>query len=135
MPNKQGPSKPSVKLLTYNVFLRPPGINNNGNDYKNERCDMILEALDRYLSWQGYHRFDIACFQELFGFFNLRKMRVQHKAFKKGFIYQATSPSPSFFSGAAVDGGLVTLSRYFSVIMQVPYSDANILRVPIWCVI
>ena len=36
-----------VRILTYNVFLRPPGINNNGNDYKNERCEKIIEQLDK----------------------------------------------------------------------------------------
>ncbi|KAM3147690.1 Sphingomyelin phosphodiesterase 2 [Paramecium bursaria] len=42
----------------------------------------------------------------------MRKMKLKHKALKQGLTYQAESPSPSFFSGQMVDGGLVTLSRY-----------------------
>ncbi|KAF2069907.1 hypothetical protein CYY_008778 [Polysphondylium violaceum] len=31
-----------IKLLTYNVFIRPPGIKNNANDYKDERLECLV---------------------------------------------------------------------------------------------
>ncbi|CAK84271.1 unnamed protein product (macronuclear) [Paramecium tetraurelia] len=100
---EQIPEKDIIKILTYNTFLRPPVVNNNGDDYKNERCELIIKEL---------MNFDIVCLQEVFGFLNSRKSILKHKAFKLGFTYQAVSPSPSFFSSQMVDGGLVTLSRY-----------------------
>lgn len=44
----QIPKKDIIKILTYNTFLRPPVVNNNGNDYKNERCELIIKALEKY---------------------------------------------------------------------------------------
>jgi hypothetical protein len=42
-----------IKLLTLNIFMRPPLITNNGNDYKDERLKLISSILDD---------FDIICF-------------------------------------------------------------------------
>ncbi|EFA75685.1 putative sphingomyelinase [Heterostelium album PN500] len=33
-----------IKLLTYNVFIRPPGIRNNFNDYKDERLECMIST-------------------------------------------------------------------------------------------
>ena len=46
-----------VRLLTFNVFLRPPPIKTNLDDYKEERFQEILKIIDDY---------DIVCFQEMF---------------------------------------------------------------------
>lgn len=46
-----------VRLLTFNVFLRPPPIKTNEDDYKEERFQEILKIIDNY---------DIVCFQEMF---------------------------------------------------------------------
>lgn len=94
----------SIRLLTYNIFLRPPPVKNNFDDYKNERCNEFLKTINDY---------DIICLQEIFGFLNKRKHKIVKKAFKNGFHYFASSHSPSFFSTFLVDGGLLTLSRYF----------------------
>ena len=32
-----------LKLLTYNLFIRPPPINSFGNDYKEERLNYFLK--------------------------------------------------------------------------------------------
>jgi hypothetical protein len=32
-----------LKFLTYNIFLRPPLINNNGDDYKDLRCNLFMK--------------------------------------------------------------------------------------------
>ncbi|EAR86064.2 endonuclease/exonuclease/phosphatase family protein (macronuclear) [Tetrahymena thermophila SB210] len=93
----------SVRVLTYNIFLRPPPIKNNKDDYKNERTKLFLNSISD---------FDIVCLQELFGFLNQRKHKIIFNAMKQGFFYHATSPSPSFFSSYLVDGGLVTISRF-----------------------
>ncbi len=42
------------RLLTLNVFMRPPGIKTNQDDYKNERHSDILKLIAGY---------DIVCFQ------------------------------------------------------------------------
>lgn len=41
------PIKEKVKLLTYNTFLRPPPVKNNLNDYKNERCELIIQQFQK----------------------------------------------------------------------------------------
>ncbi|KAL4486458.1 hypothetical protein ABPG72_018412 [Tetrahymena utriculariae] len=101
--NYQNQQIRSVRILTYNIFLRPPPIKNNKDDYKNERTKLFLNAISD---------FDIVCLQELFGFLNQRKHKIIFNAMKQGYFYHATSPSPSFFSSYLVDGGLVTISRF-----------------------
>lgn len=44
--------------------MRPPGIKNNENDWKNERLQKVLDHIREY---------DILCFQELFETGNFRK--------------------------------------------------------------
>lgn len=46
-----------IRVWSYNVFLRPPPIKNNNDDYKNERFNLIIDCIDN---------FDIICFQEMF---------------------------------------------------------------------
>ena len=46
-----------VRIWSYNVFLRPPPIKNNNDDYKSERFNLIIDRI---------HLYDIVCFQELF---------------------------------------------------------------------
>ncbi len=42
-----------IRVLTYNLFMRPPLIKNKIDDYKNERLEDIVRRL---------HNYDIACF-------------------------------------------------------------------------
>ncbi|KAM3147691.1 Sphingomyelin phosphodiesterase 2 [Paramecium bursaria] len=44
------PQQQRIKLLTYNTFLRPPLVKNNQDDYKNERCQFIINSLLKYYS-------------------------------------------------------------------------------------
>ena len=37
-----------IKILTYNLFLRPYLIKNNEDDYKQERLDLFIEQIDNY---------------------------------------------------------------------------------------
>lgn len=93
----------SLKILSYNVFLRPPPVKNNNSDYKDDRCEEFLKHI---------HNYDILCLQEIFGFLNKRKNKIIKRCFKNGFHFNASSVSPSFFSTFLVDGGLLTLSKF-----------------------
>ena len=97
-------STKSIKVLSLNLFLRPPLIKNNFSDYKEARlayfCNKILE------------NYDIVCLQEMFAAFNTRRSRLIQLAISKGLLYSAYCPSPSFWKPQAIDGGLVILSRY-----------------------
>ena len=93
----------SVRLLTYNIFCRPPPINSNNGDYKDSRLKDFLQQL-KY--------FDIICFQEIFTTLNDRKHRMIREGAKAGLKYYLSSKVPSFFSKYLVDSGLLILSRY-----------------------
>jgi endonuclease/exonuclease/phosphatase family metal-dependent hydrolase len=95
---------PEVKVLTLNMFLRPPPVKTNLSDHKEARTDyLISNVLDNY---------DIICLQEVFDLLNDRKERIIQGAIERGLHYYATSPRPSFFSKELIDGGLLVLSRF-----------------------
>jgi len=92
-----------IKLLSYNIFLRPPPVKNNDNDWKDERLyDFLLELKD----------FDIICLQEMFGTLTTRRQTLIKISSKLGFFYFYEIPPPSFFSKNIIDGGLLILSRF-----------------------
>lgn len=93
----------TIKLLTYNIFLRPPPVKNNESDWKDERLEDFCKLI---------HRFDIICLQEMFGAFNSRKQSLIKEATRNGFFFYVDTSSPSFLSKYLVDGGLVILSRF-----------------------
>eukprot|EP01017_Pseudomicrothorax_dubius_P042759 TRINITY_DN7022_c0_g1_i12.p1 TRINITY_DN7022_c0_g1~~TRINITY_DN7022_c0_g1_i12.p1 ORF type:complete len:373 (-),score=59.71 TRINITY_DN7022_c0_g1_i12:504-1622(-) len=57
-------------------------------------------------------RYQIICLQEMFGFLSYRKSKLINKAIKKGFVYVASTPDPSFFDKFLIDAGLLVLSKY-----------------------
>jgi hypothetical protein len=57
----------SIKLLTYNLFMRPPPVKTNHSDHKNARLRNYISHLDK---------FDIICNQEVFSTFNSRKQQL-----------------------------------------------------------
>lgn len=67
-------TKKLINLLTYNLFLRPPLITNNGNDFKNERLNLFKDYL---------YEFDIINFQEVFQTLNNRKKELVGHAKKE----------------------------------------------------
>ena len=101
--NEELLTRNSIRLLSYNFFLRPPPINNNGSDYKNERLKDFFEFL---------REFDIICFQEIFTTLTDRKHQMIREAAKSGLKYHVSSRPPSFFSEYITDSGLLILSRY-----------------------
>lgn len=97
------PSTISPRLLTFNMFMRPPGVKNNENDFKNERLDYIIKNV------LPLH--DIITIQEAFAYANRRIDQLLVAAFEQGFYYHVGSPRhyPWDLGG---DGGLLILSRY-----------------------
>lgn len=91
-----------LKILTYNIFIRPPPVKTNENDWKDERIADFINYLQYY---------DIICLQELFGSISNRKQELIKYANKNGLFFFVDSPSPSFFSKFLSDGGLLILSR------------------------
>ncbi len=93
----------SVRLLTYNLFLRPPAIKNPQGDCKDDRLEIFIRTqLDN---------FDIICFQEVFSTFCNRRSYLIESARKAGYQFHAVSPNPNIFHESVIDGGLLIISR------------------------
>jgi endonuclease/exonuclease/phosphatase family metal-dependent hydrolase len=54
--------------------MRPPGIKNNQDDYKDERLGDILREIEKY---------DIVCFQEMFGWGSSRRDKLIEEVIKR----------------------------------------------------
>ncbi len=99
----------SIRVLTYNIWLRPPGISEScSGDHKDERMEEFLrEQLPKY---------DILAFQEFFGSWSNRRRRFLDSAYRQGFHYsfcsQAVRSPWSGYGLKLVDGGLLLLSRF-----------------------
>lgn len=94
----------SIRILTLNMFLRPPGIRTNRSDYKDLRTQILIEEV--------LNSFDIICLQEVFSTLSFRKGLIISEAQKQGFSYSHSSPFPNPFNGHFTDGGLLILSRF-----------------------
>lgn len=92
-----------IKLLTYNVFLRPPFIKNKKSDWKDKRTKELKKLILKY---------DVVCFQELFDAFSPRKYAVIEAAYEAGFKFFVESPIPGYPDATIIDGGLLTLSKF-----------------------
>lgn len=104
-PNSEPTSLTPLKLLTYNVFMRPPGINEKGkDDYKNTRQRLISKTV--------VPLYDIVCFQELFTSLNTRRTRILKSAKDAGINFRSISPLPPLISVHKINSGLLTISRY-----------------------
>ncbi|KAJ1957182.1 hypothetical protein GGI12_005097 [Dipsacomyces acuminosporus] len=99
--NEKGSS--NLRILTQNMFMRPPLINNNGNDHKDGRLDYFIEQI--------LPNYDVVCLQEMFEFASSRRSRLLAAADKLGFKYYVASDR-QFLWNLAIDGGLVILSKY-----------------------
>ena len=103
IPSQMYLPRSDIKLLSYNIFMRPPPVKNKADDFKTERLEDIVREL---------HNFDIVCFQESFGLASIRKKALISYAERLGFFFFYKSPEPSFFSPFLIDGGLLILSRF-----------------------
>jgi hypothetical protein len=83
--------------------MRPPGVKNNADDYKEQRLDYIIEHI--------LPSYDIITFQEAFAFANRRVDKLLVKAYDQGFYHHVASPRHYPWELAG-DGGLLILSRF-----------------------
>lgn len=97
------PQLAEIEVLCFNMFVRPPFVNNNGDDYKDERLEEFVKVMGNY---------DVICLQEMFGVYSRRREFLIDQARELGFLFYATSPRPETFSSHYIDGGLLILSRY-----------------------
>ncbi|KAL7713623.1 sphingomyelin phosphodiesterase [Entamoeba marina] len=95
-------SKP-IRILTYNLYLRPLFISAQGNDHKNTRLKVFCKS--------HLNNYDIICFQEVFNEFNSRRTTLINKAKKVGFHYVLKSKKPKY-PLYVCDSGLLIISRY-----------------------
>lgn len=94
--------KPDIRILTYNIFLRPYGIKTNGDDFKTERLELFATEMTKY---------DIVCLQEVFDNFTHRQSLICDRAEERGFKYMARSPAPGLAGRHLIDGGLIVFSK------------------------
>ncbi|PVV03688.1 hypothetical protein BB560_001822 [Smittium megazygosporum] len=92
-----------LRLLSQNMFIRPPGISNSGNDFKDERLEYLLENYAK--------EYDVLCFMEMFQFGSNRHSNFIKKCTELGFKYHVASPPKGLFS-LGIDAGLLILSKY-----------------------
>jgi len=92
-----------INVLSFNIFVRPPLINNNGDDYKDERIEEFFKVA---------HKYDVICLQEMFNAYSSRRELFLEKAYQAGFCHYAAAPKPATLSYHFIDAGLIVLSRY-----------------------
>ena len=102
--SKLDPADKPIRLLTYNVFMRP--VVGDYTDRKDERLEHIIEAIMKY---------DIVCFQELFSTFNSRRDKLLSFASECNFKYASVPPCPTFFQSiferTPINSGLLIISK------------------------
>ncbi|KAJ1960429.1 hypothetical protein H4R35_007544, partial [Dimargaris xerosporica] len=92
-----------ARILTLNMYMRPPGIHSHSTDHKDARLQYLIdEVLPHY---------DIVTLQEMFAFMSGRRRRLIQEAEDMGFKFWIASPPKSVWD-LAIDGGLMILSRF-----------------------
>lgn len=94
--------KTDVRVLSYNIFMRPYTIKTNADDFKSERLELLVSEMVKY---------DIVCLQEAFDNFTHRQFLLCEKAYERGFKYSVRSPNPALFGKHIIDGGLIVFSK------------------------
>ncbi|RKP34845.1 Endonuclease/exonuclease/phosphatase [Dimargaris cristalligena] len=92
----------SIRILTINLFIRPPGIKTNASDFKDARVQYVIDHV--------LPNYDVVCFQELFAFGSDRRARIIQAARQLGYTHWYGSREQSLWN-LAIDGGLLTISR------------------------
>ena len=94
-----------VRLITYNVFVRPPGVaGQRGNDQKDQRLRLLLPRLANY---------DVVCLQEMFDAFSTRRAALAQAATVFGLRFSTYLPRNLWmYPPRVIDGGVSILSRY-----------------------
>jgi hypothetical protein len=92
-----------VRVLTYNIFMRPPPIHSFESDYKEDRIKLICK--------QFFQNYDVIAFQECFSFGSTRIDKIKGKAKENGLVYFSNSKKKHSWN-IGIDGGLCLLSRF-----------------------
>ncbi|ORX45775.1 Endonuclease/exonuclease/phosphatase [Piromyces finnis] len=95
--------KDKVRILTYNIFMRPPPIHSFESDFKEDRIKLICK--------QFFQDYDVIAFQECFSFGSSRIDKIKEKAKKHGINYFSNSKK-KYSWNIGIDGGLCLLSRF-----------------------
>ncbi|KAJ2010070.1 hypothetical protein IWW57_007065, partial [Coemansia sp. S610] len=61
-------SSSRLRILTQNMFMRPPLIKTNKSDWKDERLDYFIDNI--------LGNYDVVCLQEMFEFASSRRSRL-----------------------------------------------------------
>ena len=93
----------TVRLLTLNLYLRPPPVRTNASDFKDKRLAIFVEDV--------LPHYDVLALQETFSAWNERVACLLRRAQRRGMAHAVTSPKAKLL-GTPIDGGLVILSRY-----------------------
>jgi len=101
--NIDADSSNKVRILTYNIFMRPPPVHSFESDFKEDRIKLICK--------QFFHNYDIIAFQECFSFGSTRIDKIREKAKKHGITYFSNSKKKHSWN-IGIDGGLCLLSRF-----------------------
>mmetsp|Transcript_3816 Transcript_3816/g.7287 ORF Transcript_3816/g.7287 Transcript_3816/m.7287 type:complete len:381 (-) Transcript_3816:2087-3229(-) len=100
-----------LRILSYNVFIRPPLVSSHGNDYKLERLSLLLEELA-----DNSHGFDVVCLQELFPLGSPWRDEFVAATKRLGFFHSVSLPlgidAVGFCPPKILSGGCTILSRY-----------------------
>eukprot|EP00835_Amoeboradix_gromovi_P003098 NODE_193_length_15440_cov_0.478587.p6 type:complete len:308 gc:universal NODE_193_length_15440_cov_0.478587:307-1230(+) len=91
-----------MRILTQNLYLRPPLISTLHGDYKDERLEQFKNILGDY---------DIICLQECFSSYSKRVEGLIEYAKLQGF-HSALGPGRNIRKGTICDSGLLILSKY-----------------------
>jgi len=97
------PKNGRLRVLTLNVFLRPPMVSHLHNDFKDERTQLITTI---------FPYFDIILLQEVHTCLNFRCNHIITEAAKQGLHYHYCNYGPSILSRYLSNNGLLILSRY-----------------------
>ncbi|KAJ3148262.1 Sphingomyelin phosphodiesterase 2, neutral membrane (Neutral sphingomyelinase) [Geranomyces variabilis] len=99
---KAAPPAIPVRILTLNLFLRPPLVHSHGSDHKTDRLARFIKTV--------LPLYDVVALQECFAFATDRRDKLIAEAAELGFKYHAACNKGSLVKGK-VDGGLLILSR------------------------
>ncbi|KAI9189802.1 hypothetical protein H9P43_001235 [Blastocladiella emersonii ATCC 22665] len=94
----------TLRLLTYNFFLRPPLISDYNGDSKEERLAGFIEHV--------LPQYDVIAMQETFTGYSSRVSRLEHAAKQAGYVAHVRGPAGSMVRGHLLDAGLLVLSRW-----------------------
>ncbi len=97
------PVEGRLRVLTLNVFLRPPMVSHHHSDFKDERTHLITTI---------FPYFDVILLQEVHTCLNFRCNHLITEASRHGLRYHYCNHGPSILSRYLSNNGLLILSRY-----------------------